>query len=151
MSALAAQPEDLVSSLRRRLAAACLAAAIVVGSLVLWIGVPVAGFWLGGQVTTTAEGYLLFVLGAVPLSMVLMGWALYRVNSLYEGLRRGDPAAGSRSAWLTSLSEERAQLRRRRGRPALIDVAMATSAVLALVLMVVWFFFLAEMRLVNPL
>ncbi len=151
MSAFAADSGSLPTTMRRRIAAAFLAVVIVVGSLLLWIGVPIAGFWVGGKLTTTAEGFLLFVLGAVPLAMVLVGFALYRVNGLYESLRGGEPAGGGRSAWLVSMSDERASFRRRRARRPLIDVAMATSAVAALVLMVVWFFFLAEMRLVNPL
>jgi hypothetical protein len=131
----------------RKLAVACLAVAIVIGSAVLWIGIPIGGFWVAGQLTSSATGFLFFVLAAIPLSMVLMGWLLYRVNALYEGLREGEHEAGGRSAWLVSVSDERADLRRRRGPRPLIDVAMTASAVTALVLMVVWFFFFARMQL----
>jgi hypothetical protein len=140
-----------LSSLGRQIAAACLALVIVAGSAFLWIGVPLAGFWAGGQLMTSAEGFLLFVLAGVPLAMVLVGWGLYRVNGVYEELRRTERTGGEPSAWLTSVSEERADYRRRRAPRPLIDVAMTASAVAALVLMVVWFFFLAEMRLVTPL
>jgi hypothetical protein len=151
MSELVGQTGDALSSLSRRIAATCLALVIITGSAGLWIGVPLLGFWAGGQLTSSAEGFLFFVLGGVPLAMVLVGWALYRVNGLYEGLRGSEREADVPSAWLTSVSEERAEYRRRRGPRPLIDVAMTASAVTALVLMVVWFFFLAEMRLVNPL
>ena len=41
-----------------RIAAAALAVAIVLGSLFLWIGVPVLGMWVAGQVTTSSVGFL---------------------------------------------------------------------------------------------
>jgi hypothetical protein len=130
-----------------RLGAACLALVIVAGSVFLWIGVPVGGFWLAGRVTTHQQDFLFLVLGAIPLAMVFVGWALYRVNSVYESLRRHDRETGSRSAWLVSLSDERAGVRRQRGRRTLLDVAMTASASAAIVVALVWFFFFAETRL----
>jgi hypothetical protein len=148
---MAGQPDDLFSLLGRRIATACLAVLIVVGSAALWIGVPIAGFWAGGQLTSSAEGFLLFVLAGVPLAMVLVGWGLYRVNGVYEGLRESERPRDEPSPWLTSVSEERADYRRRQSPRPLIDVAMTASAITALVLMAIWFFFIAEQRLVNPL
>jgi hypothetical protein len=127
--------------------AAFLAIAIVLGSAFLWIGIPFGGLWLAGEVTASRQGFLFFVLASIPLAMAGFGWLLYRVNDLYVRLRGGPPAAPGRSAWLVSQSDERAKLRRKRAPRPLIDVAMTVSAVTALVLMFVWFFFLAEMRL----
>jgi hypothetical protein len=131
------------------LAVAALAVAIVTGSAFLWIGIPLLGFWLAGELITTAEGFLLATLGGVPLAMVGFGWALYRINGLYERLHGGGRRARApRAAWLVSSSDERERLRRARAPRPLIDVAMTASAVTALVLLVIWFFFIAEMRLV---
>ena len=125
-----------------------LALFIVLGSGFLWIGIPVLSFWLAGELTTSATGFLFATLGGIPPAMVGFGWLLYRVNGTYESLQGdGRPAAQGRSAWLVSLSAERAGHRRRREPPRLIDVAMTASAILALVLLLVWFFFLAEMHL----
>jgi hypothetical protein len=132
--------------------AALLAVAIVVGSAVLWIGIPLAGLWLAGEFTTTATAFLFATLGGIPLAMVGFGWVLYRVNALY--LRARGPEAGdarSRSAWLVSLSDERAGSRRARAPRRLIDVAMTVSLTAALILMAVWFFFFSKMWLVTPL
>jgi hypothetical protein len=127
-----------------RLAEGALAVAIVLGSGFLWIGIPWGGLWLAGALTTDNEGFLFAVLGGVPLAMVGFGWLLYQLNNLYEGLRGGARrAVMNRSAWLVSSSEERAKFRRARAPRGLIDVAMTASAVTALVLMFVWFFFLA--------
>jgi hypothetical protein len=131
---------------------AILAAAIVVGSAVLWIGIPILGLWLAGRFTTTAEGFLFATLGGIPLAMVGFGWVLYRVNALYLRSRGPDEAPEHRhSAWLVSYSEERGGSRRQRAPRRLIDVAMTVSLSIALVVMVIWFFFFSEMWLVNPL
>jgi hypothetical protein len=133
------------------MAMAALALLIVAGSAFIWVGLPALGFWVGGKLTTSAEGFLLFVLGAVPLAMVGFGWLLYRVASVYERLRgRGDAPGGPHAAWLVSSSDERAPARRARAPRSLIDVSMAVSAVVALVLFVVYFFFVGEIRLVTP-
>ena len=147
MSAAAAQSGAVASSVGRKLLIASLALTIVVGSAVIWIGIPIGGFWVAGKLTTSATRFLFFVLAAIPLAMVLMGWLLYRVNALYEGLRESEAERGGPSAWLVSATDERAEYRRRRAPRALIDVAMTASIVTALVLMVVWFFFFAHMRL----
>jgi hypothetical protein len=147
VTAVAAQHGDTAGSAAQRLLAGCLAVVIVLGSVSLWVGVPVAGMWLVGRVTTDAVSAVLFALLAIPLSMVAVGWALYRVSARYESLRGGHPRAPAPPAWRSSLSDERGVARRRRGGRLLIDVSMTASAVAALVLLVVWFFFLAEMRL----
>ena len=77
------------------LTTAALALAIVAGSAFIWIGLPTLGFWVGGQLTTSAEMFLLFVLGSVPLAMVGFGWLLYRVAATYERLRGRGGAGGS--------------------------------------------------------
>jgi hypothetical protein len=131
---------------------AALAVAIVVGSAVLWIGIPLLGLWLAGRLTTTAEGFLFATLGGIPLAMVAFGWVLYRVNDLYvRGRSPGNHAEHGHSAWLVSVSDERGRSRRERAPRRLIDVAMTVSLSVALVAMVIWFFFFSEMWLVNPL
>jgi hypothetical protein len=131
---------------------ALLAVAIVLGSALLWIGIPFGGLWLAGELTTTAQGFLFATLGGIPLAMTAFAWLLYRVNARYERSRGATDGAGRRrSAWLVSSSDERSRVRRARAPRALIDVAMTLSATVALVLMAIWFFFYSEMWLVNPL
>jgi hypothetical protein len=133
-----------------RLAAGCLAVVIVAGSALLWIGVPAAGFWAASRVAGDGVSAVLLALLVIPPAMAVFGWWLYTVAARYETIR-GRPA-GRRSppAWRTSLSEERLNARRRAAGRSLIDVAMTVSAVAALVILTVWFFFFAEMRL-SPL
>ena len=76
--------------------------------------------------------------------MVVFGWLLYRLNALYEEMRGGPAGPPHRSAWLASSSAERGTLRRARGPRTLLDVSMTASAVAALVLIAIWFFFFAD-------
>jgi hypothetical protein len=129
---------------------ALLACAIVLGSAVVWIGIPFGGLWLAGRFTTNAQDFLFVVLVGIPTAMVGFGWVLYRLNALYmrwRGPYEGD--GRNHSAWLISLSDERARDRRERAPRPLIDVAMTTSLTIALVLMAIWFFFFSKMWLVN--
>jgi hypothetical protein len=134
------------------LAHAALGVAIVAGSGFLWIGIPLLGCWLAGELTTSAEGFLFAVMGGVPIAMVGFGWLLYRLSDLHEGLH-GDERqdVARRAAWLVSQSDERSRLGRARAPRSLVDVSMTVSAVAAVALLLVWFFFFAEMRLVTPL
>ena len=127
---------------------AFLAVVIVVGSLTLWIGVPIGGLWLAGQLFTESTRFLMFSLITIPLTMAVVGFLLYRLNAIYVSLRDdGEPRQAPRSGWLVSHTDERRSIRLRSGRRELIDVAMTVSIVVALTLMVVWFFFAAEYRL----
>ena len=146
MIAMAAR---LRHGLLHHVVAAALALTIVLGSAFVWIGVPAGGLWLAGRITADPNHFLLLALCSIPTAMVVFGWLLYRVNRVYESFRAGTrvEVVGSRSAWLRSSSDER-----RGGRQApraLIDVAMTVSAWAAVVLMAVWFFLFAELRLVS--
>jgi hypothetical protein len=138
----------LFRELVERALAALMAVGIVLGSLFLWIGVPVLGMWIAGELTTSAQGFLFAVLGGIPLAMIATGFALFRLGAAYERTRdRGEAGPSARSAWLVSHTDERGSSRRARGPRTLVDVSMAGSAVLALLVVVVWFFFIAEMDL----
>ena len=129
------------------IARAGLALMLVAGSAFVWIGVPIGGLWLAGRITTDANHFLLLTLCSIPTAMVVFGWLLYRLNRLYEGMRAGraGAAAAQRSAWLRSSSDAR-RLAREGPRP-LIDMAMTASAWAAVILMAIWFFLFAELRL----
>src|SRR3954468_9687400 len=94
---------------------ASLAVVIVLGSLFLWIGVPIGGFWVAGQLFTKSTTFVLFCLVAIPVTMVLTGFALYRVNARYEALRGGEGRPATRSGWLVSHTDERRSSRLKRG------------------------------------
>jgi hypothetical protein len=127
-----------------------LAVIIVAGSAFTWIGVPIAWLWAAGRITTTPEHFLLLVLCAIPTSMVVFGFLLYRVSRVYETLRGPrEGAVPQRTAWLRASSDAHRRAAARRAPRQLIDSAMIGSAWAAVILMAIWFFFFAEMRLVS--
>jgi hypothetical protein len=128
-----------------RVAAAAIAVTLVLGSLGVWLGLPLLGLWAAAQITSDPQGFLFAVLLGVPVSMVGCGWLLYRLGDVYERLQRGPAAVASArpAAWLVASSDERRSLRHARGPRPLIDVAMTMSATVALLVMAIWFFFFA--------
>jgi hypothetical protein len=127
--------------------AGCLALVIVAGSALVWIGVPVAGFWVAAKVAPDGVTAVLAALIAIPVAMAAVGWLLAHVSARYESVRGGGEERRGPPAWRVSLSEERASERRRGGRRTLIDVAMTASAAAALIVLTIWFFFFAELPL----
>jgi hypothetical protein len=150
MNASVVQPGGTPHTWGERVALGALAVVIVLGSALLWIGTPITLLWVAGRITSDAVTFVLFTLIAVPAAMVAFGWVLYRVSARYERLRGAESRGPSPPAWRSSLSEERGSERRRKGGRTLIDVAMAVSAVTALVVMTVWFFVFAQQTL-SPL
>jgi len=98
-----------------------LVALMVVGSLGLWIGIPLAWFWIGGQVQG-ATGSLGAAVGASLVGVVVSVAAMVPVL-----------------AWL---NDKHRELRVERGHddtgPLVLEVVIATSAGIALVLFVGW-------------
>jgi hypothetical protein len=136
--------------LGERVTVATLAVVIVAGSALLWIGLPIGVLWVAGRITNDALTAVLFALIAIPVTMGALAWVLYRVSGRYESLRGGESRAPSPPAWRSSLGEERASERRRKGGRPLIDIAMTVSLIIALIVMTVWFFGYAEQTL-SPL
>jgi hypothetical protein len=122
---------------------AVLAVAIVLGSLVFWIGIPLFWVWLAGRLTEEYPSIYLFALAACPLTMIGWGWVLHRINAVYNHLTPPPPDAPGtgRSAWLGSLSGERVPRRRQ---SSLLDVSMVISVIIALAALTVWFFVFAH-------
>ena len=123
---------------RRRPAALGLLAVMSVLSLVLWIGVPLAWMRVASLLPLDYGVFYVLLLVVVPLTMVGVGWVLYRVNRLYVRVS-GEEERFEHTAWLASHTADRTSRRPRRA----VDVIMACSVGLALVAFVFWFFFLA--------
>jgi hypothetical protein len=120
-----------------------LACVIVIGSFVFWIGIPLFWIWVAGQLISEYPSIYLLALAACPLTMIIWGWVLYRVNAIYVELTppRQDAPGVQRSAWLGSLSGDR---RPKRRQASLLDVSMIVSVIIALTAMAVWFFVFAH-------
>jgi hypothetical protein len=119
--------------------ATAVAALIFLGSLVMWVGVPLGWLWLVSQL---ADHYPTVYAGALfgcPITMIALGLLLARLNALHLRITGGYGARG-RTAWLKSLSGERTI----RAQRSVLDTSMVVSVVIAMLVLVVWYFFFAH-------
>jgi len=109
-------------ALRASQAAVLLVAMMFLGSLVLWVGVPVAWLWIGsrlqnGTSLATATGVMMIgMLLSVTLLLPALGWLSRRHTELQE--RRGVPESETTA----------------------LERVLVSSAMIAVVGFLVWFF-----------
>jgi hypothetical protein len=110
-------------ALRRGESAALLITMMFLGSLALWLGVPLAWLWLGSRIQGGTDS-LGLALGAMMVGMVLTIAALLII--------------------LTRLNRVHVELQARRGRPArgvtALERVLVASAAVAVVGYGIWFF-----------
>jgi hypothetical protein len=116
-----------------------LIALMAVGSVLMWVGLPIGLIYLASQVADSPKPsmgpYLLILIG-LPVGMVAIGkalGALDRYHGRVTGLDDGKPV---QAAWMRSMRGERERRRRR----SVLDVVMIISVFVALVLGAIWFF-----------
>jgi len=131
-----------VTFIGKKLAALILILLMIVGSLVLWIGIPVGWIVLASHLSSSSAPslgpYVLLIFG-IPVTMFLFGRFLYRLNALYGDVTGTTPLVQVRAAWLKSMRAERGNTRPR----TVLDVVMIASVSVALVAFLIWFFFFA--------
>ena len=124
------------------LAKVALIALMAVGSIFLWIGVPVGWLWIGSQVQSDSGqasfGLYLGILLGIIVSMVAVGKLLQGLNGVY-GRLTGSEIVRVRLPWHRSLRGEQ------EGRPPrqILDVVMVISVMAAGFVFLIWFFFFA--------
>lgn len=100
-------------------------AMMIIGSLVLWVGVPMGWLWIGSQIQAetnsvgNAIGVMLF---GVVVSVISLAWLLMRLNRWNEELR------------------ERSGLQPRE--TSLLEFVLVVTAGIAVVAFGIWFFVL---------
>ena len=122
------------------LAKVALIALMAVGSIFLWIGIPVGMLWIGSQIQSDSGqasfGLYMGILLGIVVSMVVVGKALSKLNRAYAQLMGTTSTVRMRSSWMKSMRGERDS-----GRPrSVLDVVMVWSVALALLCFGVWFF-----------
>lgn len=120
-------------------AAILLVALMAVGSVVMWLGVPIGLIYLASRISgssnPTLGPYLLVLLG-LPVGMTIVGKLLGSLDRAHESLT-GSGDAGRRSApWLKSMRGDRQEIRK----GGVLDKVMIVSVGLALLAFGVWFF-----------
>lgn len=145
-SAVEAEPEKRPSTLRSILSkpvALLLVLLMAVGSVFLWIVVPIGWLWIASHSTKTSAptlGPYLLVIVAVPITMFIVGKLLFRTNVLYERVTGRDRHVRVQLPWHKSLRDSANS-----GRPTtVLDVVMISSVGIALVAFGIWFFLFAH-------
>jgi hypothetical protein len=115
---------------------------MAVGSVVLWIGIPVGWIWVASRTVNTSQptlGPYLLVLFAVPITMWIWGKLLFRMNGVYSRLTGRTYEVRTQLPWHKSMRGERTS-----GRPTtVLDIVMIVSVSIALTAFGVWFFLFA--------
>jgi len=126
----------------RRLFGALLIGLMAVGSLLLWIGVPVGWLYLASRLTDSPQpsmGPYLLVLVGIPATMIAVGKGLAALDRTYGRVTGTSPTTRTQAAWQRSMRGDRRPVRRR----SVLDVVMVCSVGLAVVCFGVWFFLFA--------
>jgi hypothetical protein len=126
----------------RRLLGALLIGLMAVGSILLWIGIPVGWLFLVSRLVDSAQpsmGPYVLVLVGIPATMIAMGKVLAILDRAYGRVTRAAPRARVQSPWHRSLRGDRRPARER----SVLDVVMVASVALAVVCFAVWFFLFA--------
>ena len=126
----------------RRALAAMLIVVMAIGSILLWLGIPVGWLYLVSRLVKSSQpsmGPYVLVLVGIPASMVVVGKLLSKLNRAYGELTGTTPTVRMRNPWLRSMRGERDT-----GRPTtILEVVMVWSVSLALLCFGIWFFVFA--------
>jgi hypothetical protein len=137
-----AKRQSLARTLATRPIAVVLVLLMAVGSVVLWIGIPVGWVWVASRTVDTSQptlGPYLLVLFATPISMWIWGKLLFRLNDVYSRLTGQTHEVRAQLPWHKSMRGERVS-----NRPTtVLDLVMIVSVSLALLAFGVWFFLFA--------
>ena len=115
---------------------------MAVGSVFLWIGIPVGWLYLASHMVNTSQptlGPYVLVIFAIPISMVIVGKLLFKLDNVYSNLTGQSAEVDFRAPWLKSLRAERSKARRL----TVLEMTMIISVSIAVVAFGVWFFLFA--------
>src|SRR4051794_39138435 len=82
-----ARRRSVLRTIAMKPAALLLIVVMALGSVFLWIVVPIGWLWIASHVTDTSAptlGPYLLIIFAVPVTMWIVGKLLFRTNRLYE-------------------------------------------------------------------
>src|SRR3954447_6652718 len=105
------QRSSLLRTLATKPIAVLLVLMMAVGSVFLWIGIPVGWVWVASRTVKSSQpslGPYLLVLFATPLSMWLWSKLLFRLNALYSSLTGQSHEVRTQLPWHRSMRGERA-------------------------------------------
>jgi hypothetical protein len=118
-----------------RVAAGFLWVLMAVGSLAMWVGVPAGWLWVAGKITSDQAQHITLSVIGVPLAIIIWARGLFWLNRLH--VRITMPR-------LMREIEEAPEDEEPRVIRGPLEPLMVGSLAIAIVAMVIWFFFFAE-------
>ena len=113
-----------------------------IGSVDMWLGIPVALVYAASQLADTSAPtlgpYLLVFIG-LPIGMAIMAKLLGYLDRVHQVYTRTNDDRPVQAPWMRSMRGERGSTRTR----GVLDTVMIVSVIAALVLFGLWFFVLA--------
>ena len=110
-----------------------------IGSVVMWLGVPLGLIYAASKLADTSAPtlgpYLLVFIG-LPIGMAIMAKLLGYLDRVHQAYTRTGDDRPQQAPWMRSMRGERGSTRRR----GVLDTVMIVSVGLALVVFGVWFF-----------
>jgi hypothetical protein len=112
---------------------------MAIGSVILWIGIPVGWIYAVSRMVDSSQPslgpYVLLIFG-IPITMALFGKFLFGLDHVYARVTGQDSEVKFRAPWLKSMRGERTSARRL----TVLELTMIVSVSIALVAFGIWFF-----------
>ena len=119
--------------------AVLLIALMAVGSVILWIGIPIGWIYAVSHMVNSSQPslgpYVLLIFG-IPITMALFGKLLFGLDHVYARVTGQDSEVQFRAPWLKSMRGERNTARRL----TVLEMTMIVSVSIALLGFAIWFF-----------
>jgi hypothetical protein len=116
-----------------------LVALMAVGSVVMWLGVPLGLVYAASKIANSSNpslGPYLLVLIGLPVGMAVVGKGLGALDRAHQRLTGVGDEGPYRAPWTRSMRGERTSTRR----GGILDRVMLVSVAVALLALAVWFF-----------
>jgi hypothetical protein len=123
-------------------AAGLLILLMAIGSVVLWIGIPVGWLYLASQLVDTSQptlGPYILVIFGIPITMFVFGKLLFTLDRVFERVTGRESTTDFRPPWLKSMRGERDVSRKL----SVLEGVMIVSVSLAGLVFGIWFIFFA--------
>lgn len=138
----ASQKPSIVEAGSRRLAGFFLIILMAIGSIAMWLVVPVGLVYIASQLQDSSQpslGPYLVVIFGLPIGMVVIGKLLGRLDRYYHRVTGTERDVRVQMPWMKSMRGERET-----GRPfRMLNVVMVVSVSLAGLCFGLWFFLFA--------
>ncbi len=116
---------------------------MAIGSIAMWLGVPIFWVWLASQLSRSSQpsgAMILLIVAGIAGSMLVLARLLGRANHAHQVLTGRLPRRREQTVWMRSMRGERVVVREH----GVLGTVMTVSVSAALVVLGIWFFFFAE-------